>query len=125
MVVAFLRGLLKPKLSFGLRSLVAENVMLEAMDATMDAENYKVSALMHTIRLSVTKYDARTSVANKASEHFGKAIDLDGYDLYGWKDLIAKKATSGEKRISLYQLYHVMKQRGILDQLHRQQPSET
>jgi nucleoside-specific outer membrane channel protein Tsx len=125
MVVAFLRGLLKPKLSFGLRSLVAENVMLEAMDATMDAENYKVSALMQTIRLSVTKYEARTSAVNKASEHFGKAIDLDGYDLYGWKDLIAKKTTSSEKRISLYQLYHVMKQRGILDQLHRQQPSET
>lgn len=125
MVVAFLRGLLKPKLSFGIRSLVAENVMLEAMDATMDAEHYKISALMKTIQLGVTKYEARTSVVNKASEHFGKAIDLDGYDLYGWKDLIDKKATSGEKRISLYQLYHVMKQRGILDQLHQPKPSAT
>lgn len=125
MVVAFLRGLLKPKLAFGLRSLVAENVMLEAMEATMDAESYKVSALLHTIRLSVTKHEARTSVVNKASEHFGKAIDLEGYDLYGWKDLISKQAATAKGRISLYQLYHVMKQRGILNQLHQPKPSET
>jgi hypothetical protein len=125
MVVAFLRGLLKPRLAYGLRSIIAENVMLEAMDASIDAENYKISALLHTVRLSVTKYEARKGVINTAGEQFSKAIDLQGYDLYGWKDLAAKKTNAGKNRISLYQLYHVMKQRGILGQLHRQQPFET
>ena len=92
MVVAFLRGLLKPRLDFGIRSIIAETVVFEAMDATIDAENYKISALLHTIRLNVTKYEARSGVVSTASEQFGRAIDLGDYDLYGWADLNAKKA---------------------------------
>ena len=120
MLAAYLRGLLKPEHKYGLRSILAENVILEAISAEITAETYTSSALADASLVPALRAEAANSTIRSLFARLSRAAELKFMDVYRLeKDLLNRsKSQDGKPVISLYQLYHAMTKSGIMQALH-------
>ena len=111
MVVAYLRGLLKPSLKHGLRSIVAENYMFEVLMAENQADILEASALSDSAILSALTHDSKTETMRVIRRRLQRATSIRNGEIYG------VKTTKPKGQISLYQLYQLCSRSGILETL--------
>jgi hypothetical protein len=124
MVVAYLRGLLRPIHKFGSRSVIAENVVLEALSAELLAGNMQAVVSSDLAAITLFKQDAAISTMELASSRLTRAGELRIYDVYKVASQIAgqlKRDTKDE--LSMFQLYQIAEKSGIFEALDRNCPS--
>lgn len=109
MVAAFVRGLLRKEHTYGLRSALAENLIFEAIGAQVGAEQLFLNVSLDAAITGVIKPDARQKHLESVFARAARAHDLKLFDVYR----LSHKPAAGS--VSLYQLYHLMQKRGILD----------
>lgn len=113
MLTAYLRGLLKPSSEFGLRSLLFEDVILEAMSAHIAKENFKISIVADSAIASILTADSKRSVLRRVQRQTQRLAALQLMDIY---DLASghRGSAAGGSGISLLQLFHLMKKEGMI-----------
>ena len=109
MVAAFVRGLLRKDHQYGLRSALAENLVFEAIGAQVGAEQLALVVGVDAAITGVVKPDARQKHLESVFARASRAHDLRLFDVHR----LSRKPATGS--VSLYQLYHLMQKRGILD----------
>ena len=124
MVAAFLRGLLKPTTEYGLRSIMGESVMLEAISAEVAADTFTLHAQLDAAMLPVLNEKGVKSTMRSMGQRAARGSELRLMDIYR----LESKAEDLERReknkntLSLYQLYHLATKNGIFDALRAQMP---
>lgn len=117
MVGAYLRGLLKPQLSYGTRSLVSESVIFEALASEHMAQNMLdgISADLALIPV-LTEKGVRSTIDN-TNARLRRAAELRVFDLYKVVDQLSDqlKLANPQKELSLYQLYQIAEKQGIFE----------
>ena len=116
MVVAYLRGLLRPNHTFGTRSFVTEQIVLESLSAERLADNMQAEVMAELSLIPVFNQKAIISTAEKSSARLGRACELRMFDIYKVADQIAgriKRDTKNE--LSLYQVYQIAEKSGIFE----------
>jgi hypothetical protein len=111
MLAAYLRGLLKPSYSFGLRSLLFEDVLLEAMSATIASENLETSIVADSAIASILTADSKRNALRRVQRQTQRRAALQLMDIY---DLANGHRGSAGGGISLLQLFHLMKKEGMI-----------
>jgi hypothetical protein len=115
MVAAYLRGLLKPDLPYGLRSELAEEAILEAMVVEMQVDHQKSAIAADAAALPIFTDTGKDKTLRAIQARLARCIELRTMDIYRLD--ASKKPTGGKNDISLYQLYHLAAKHGILDAL--------
>lgn len=110
MVVAFLRGLLKSHHNHGLRSVLGEMAILEAVSASAEADILQASALMDASLAPMCDSEGRRALLRRMSAQIGRAGELAVMDIY--RHGHAKGHVVGD--MSLVKLYQVMKRSGMM-----------
>lgn len=125
MVAAYLRGVLKPEHKHGLRSSLADNLILEAVAAEISAGALELGALTDATITTALKHDARREHLQSVFARAGRATELRMFDIHRLGASAQRNKSSGE--ISLYQLYQLMQKKGILTamQQHYEQTPTT
>jgi hypothetical protein len=113
MVVAYLRGLLKPSFDHGLRSIAAENYVLDTLVADTQARMLEATILSDSAILPALTIDAKKDTVRLISKRMQRCVDIRNGAIYGKPKL--QTASSGQ--ISLYQLYQLTTKSGILETL--------
>jgi hypothetical protein len=111
MLAAYLRGLLKPSMAFGFRSLLFEDVILEAMTADIAAENFRLSVASDSALASILTDEGKRGVLRRTQRQIKRHAALQLLDIYDLANGKRDKQTAG---ISLLQLFHLMKKEGII-----------
>ena len=112
MLAAYLRGLLKPSYSFGLGSLLFEDVILEAMSARFAAENFELSIVADSAIASILTADSKRDVLRRVQRQTQRRAALQLMDIYDLAN--GHRASAGGGSISLLQLFHLMKKEGMI-----------
>lgn len=112
MVVAYLRGLLKPSLKHGLRSLVAENYVFEALLADNQIRYLESAILSDASIIPVLKHDSKRETMRLIRRRMKRCMEIRNGMIYN-----AKRSKPATGEISLYQLYHLASKAGILETL--------
>lgn len=112
MLAAYLRGLLKPSTEFGLRSLLFEDVILEAMTAHISVENFRVSMVADSAIASILTADSKRNVLRRVQRQAQRHAALQLMDIYDLADGGKRRANAGS--ISLLQLFQLMKKEGMI-----------
>ena len=115
MVAAYLRGLLKPDLPYGLRSELAEEAILEAMVVDMQVDHQKAAIAADASALPIFTDAGKEKTLRAIQARLSRCIELRTMDIYRLD--ASKKPVAGKNDISLYQLYHLAAKNGILDAL--------
>lgn len=111
MVVAYLRGLLKPSLKHGLRSIVAENYVLESLAAVNQADMLESTVLSDSAIIPALTTDSKRETMRVIRRRLQRCTEIRNGNIYGVK----KAPQTGQ--ISLYQLYQLASRSGILETL--------
>jgi len=112
MVVAYLRGLLKPSLKHGLRSVVAENYVMETLVADTQARMLEATILSDSAILPALTMDAKKDTLRLIRRKMQRCVDIRNGVIYA-----SAKPAIGHGQISLYQLYQLAVKSGILQTL--------
>lgn len=112
MVVAYLQGLLKPSLNYGLRSIVAENYVFETLVAGNQAKMLETAVLSDSAVLPALTTESKRETLRVIRRKLSRCTDIRNGKIYGASTV---KKPSGE--ISLYQLYQLCARSGILETL--------
>lgn len=115
MLAAHLRGLLKPSTTYGLRSELAEDAVIEALAYQMHIDNYESSINVDASILSCLNDKAKAETLKSIGIRAARCSELRGMDIY--RLARAAKSKSKKSGLSLYQLYHIAQKCGILDAL--------
>ena len=116
MVAAYLRGLLKPRTMYGLRSDLAEDVLLEAILADVQAKGYETSILTDASIIPALTDESKETTLRSIRAKLGRVTELKMFDIYCLAK--ASRHLKGKKNeVSLYQLYHLADKYGILTAL--------
>ena len=121
MVTAYLRGLLKPKLDYGLRSIASEAVVLEALSASIQADNLQTLTNVASASLPVLNHEGMNETWSTIQRRTRRIAELRRSDIYRFGHHQAQDAQS--KKISLYQLYQLMDKSGIMKQIAANAPN--
>lgn len=115
MVVAYLRGLLKPELMYGRRSEAAEEAIFEALAADVQVQNHLAVIAAESSALPIFTDEGKDKTLRSLRARIARCHELRMMDIYrlDMRDL----ATPVKNEISLYQLYHLAAKQGILDAL--------
>jgi septation ring formation regulator EzrA len=113
MVVAYLRGLLKPSFDHGLRSIVAENYVLDTLVADTQARMLEATILSDSAILPALTMDAKKDTMRLIRKRMQRCVDIRNGEIYGKP----KVRQSAPGQISLYQLYQLATKSGILETL--------
>lgn len=113
MVVAYLRGLLKPSFDHGLRSFVAENYVLDTLVADTQAKMLEATILSDSAILPALTMDAKKDTMRLIHKRMQRCVDIRNGEIYGKPKL----RTAAQGQISLYQLYQLTTKSGILETL--------
>lgn len=126
MVAAHLQGLLKPTADYGLRSLMGESVILEAIAAQVSADTFARHAQLDAATLPVLNDKGVRSTIRTMSARAARCSELRLMDIYRLESKVADQADREKNKntLSLYQLYHLASKNGIFDSL-RAQMSDT
>lgn len=111
MLAAYLRGLLKPSMSHGFRSLLFEDVILEAMTAQIASDNFQLSVISDSALSSILTAESKRSVLRRTQRQIRRRANLQLMDIYELASGRRDQQTSG---ISLLQLFHLMKKEGMI-----------
>jgi hypothetical protein len=119
MVAAFLRGLLKPTEAYGLRSMLGESVMLEAISAEVSADTFMLHAKMDAASLPVLTDNGVRATLRAMGARASRYADLRLMDIYRLERKMEDQARRDQNKntLSLYQLYHLATKNGIFDAL--------
>lgn len=118
MVVAYLRGLLRPVHKFGQRSVVTEDIVIEVLTSEMIASNMQASIAAELSLVPVLNHKGLNDTIDKSNTRLVRASELRMFDIYKVADQIGgklKRSTKGE--MSLYQLYQIAEKSGIFSAL--------
>ena len=121
MVVAYLRGLLRPVHKFGQRSVVTEDIVIEVLTSEMIASNMQASIAADLSLVPVLNHKGLNDTIDKSNTRLVRASELRMFDIYKVADQISgklKRSTKGE--MSLYQLYQIAEKSGIFSALDAQ-----
>lgn len=113
MVVAYLRGLLKPTLTYGLRSLLAEEAILEALEAQLAVEGYGNSIIADAAVLPALEHKSKEHTMRSIRARLMRCTELRTFDIYR----LNRRVELDKNGISLYQLYQVASANGLMDAL--------
>jgi hypothetical protein len=111
MVVAYLRGVLKPSLKYGLRSIVAENYVLESLVAGTQADLLETIVLSDSAILPALTAESKRETMRVIRRRLQRCTDIRNGNIYGVNKVQRKD------QISLYQLYQLASRSGILETL--------
>jgi hypothetical protein len=119
MVAAFLRGLLKPTESYGLRSMLGESVVLEAVAAEVSADAFMLHAKLDAAALPVLTDSGVRSTLRAMGARAARYTDLKLMDVYRLERKVEDQVRRDRNKntLSLYQLYHLATKNGIFDAL--------
>ena len=120
MIAAFVRGLLKPELKYGLRSRMGEDAVFEAMLAGVSADMHLERAANASSTVPALTPESAERVLKSVSRREQRAMELRLMDVYRMADSPAAHRRLGEKRLSLYRLYKIAEKKGIFDLLARE-----
>ena len=123
MLAAYLRGFLKPKTTYGLRSSLAEDAVIEAMVYQMHIENYETSIKVDSSILGCLTHDGKKETLRSIAMRSARCSELRSMDIYRLRK--ASRPPDKKNGPSLYQLYHIAKKCGILDALSDTEASAT
>ena len=123
MLAAYLQGLLKPNTTYGLRSSLAENAILEGMVYHMHVDNYESSIRTDASILSCLTDKAKASTLRTIGMRALRCSELRSMDIYRLDQ--ASSDLANKSGLSLYQLYHIAKKCGILDALGGTEAAKT
>jgi hypothetical protein len=124
MLAAYLRGMLKPSHKYGLRSLLAENVIFEGVSAELSVAAYETAILSDASMLPVFNEKGIRDTMHSISKRAARCMELRLMDVYRMaRRLDGDAGKSGKKELSLYQLYQIAVKNGIFDALRQQQES--
>lgn len=115
MVAAYLRGLLKPSHQFGLRSAIAEDVILEGLAADMNAQAMADGIRVDTGTLPVLTEKGIRATVQRINYRLGRISQLRGQDIYRVAEQLAGrlKLENRSDELSLFQLYQIAEKKGI------------
>lgn len=113
MVAAYLRGVLKPAHRHGLRSALADSLILEAVAAEIDAGELELGALVDATITTALKHNARQDHLRSVFARAGRASELRLFDVHRL-GAASQFTKDRDGEISLYQLYQLMQKKGIL-----------
>ena len=113
MLAAFLRGLLKPSIKFGMRSRIFEDVILESMSAHIEADRLHINAAIDAAVANVLTEDSKRDALRRIHRQTQRHAALQLMDIYGLADGSSMRGMSGG-RLSLLQVFQVMRKEGII-----------
>lgn len=114
MLAAYLRGLLKPSTDYGMRSFIFEDVVLEAMTADIVADRYTSSIAVDAAIAGILTDDSKRNAMRRIQRQTKRRGELQLMDIYGLEAGSKFKQTA-EGRVSLLQLFQLMRDQGIID----------
>jgi fumarylacetoacetate (FAA) hydrolase family protein len=117
MVVAHLRGLLKPSHEFGRRSAATEDIILEAISTEHLASSMETIASADLAVIPALNHKGVTKTVEQVSARLARASELRLFDLYKVAEQLSTKlkVENPQKELSLYQLYQIAEKGGIFD----------
>ncbi len=126
MVAAFLRGLLKPTTDYGLRSIMGESVIFEAIAAEVSADTFKLHSQLDAAMLPVLNDKGIRSTMRTMGLRAARCSELRLLDIYRLESKFEdqERREKNKNTLSLYQLYHLATKNGIFDALRAQMPDE-
>ena len=121
MVVAYLRGLLRPVHKFGQRSVVTEDIVIEVLTSEMIASNMQASIAADLSLVPVLNHKGLTDTIDKSNTRLVRASELRMFDIYKVADQIGGTLKRNIKNeLSLFQLYQIAEKSGIFSALDAQ-----
>ena len=118
MVVAYLRGLLRPVHKFGQRSVVTEDIVIEVLTSEMIASNMQASIAAELSLVPVLNHKGLTDTIDKSNTRLVRASELRMFDIYKVADQIGGTLKRNVKNeLSLFQLYQIAEKSGIFSAL--------
>lgn len=117
MVVAHLRGLLKPTHRYGRRSRISEDIMLEGLASDMMAKSLEDAIRLGQAYIPVLSEKGIKSSGERMAAQLQRVAELRAFDLFKVADQLFghMKVANGKKEMSLYQLYQIAEKHGIFD----------
>jgi len=121
MVAAHLRGILRPHPAYGLRSMVTEDIVLEAMSADLHADALARQVDFSAAMLPVLTEKGIRDVVQRASKLMQRTAALKQMDIYEVSRQLSEQLRLSENNpnFSLLQLYKIAEKQGIFDDLDR------
>lgn len=119
MVLAYLRGLLKPKLHFGFRSLLSENVVLEALAAESMHDSLLRDVDFDLAALPILEHKAKKDTIQRTSARLRRVSELRSMDIYRVEQQLGhyEKLSNASNEISLLQLFRLAEKHGVFEKL--------
>lgn len=128
MVAAYLRGVLRPHHTYGNRSLVTEQIVLEAISAERLADNMQSDVFGDLALIPVLTQQGIISTAEKSSARLARACELRLLDIYKVAEQVASRMKRDTKNeLSLFQVYQIAEKSGIFsafDEHYREENSK-
>jgi len=117
MVVAHLRGLLRPHHPYQRRSLLSEDIVLESLAAEQIAGNMERGILTDLSLMPVITEKGIHATIQKANNRGARAAELRLMNIYRVDEQLARKVKGANphREISLYQLYQLAEKQGIFE----------
>lgn len=127
MLLAYLRGALPAEQAYGLRSIIAEDVILEGMAAQLAVDVADVNMQLDAAMLPVLNIKGVRATMKSIGARALRCSELRLMDIYRLEKKAQDAATreSEKNTLSLYQLYQVAEKQGIFDALRAQDPVTT
>lgn len=122
MVLAYLRGLLPKEPAYGLRSSLAEDLIIESLLAEVNVQHYECSVLADSAALPILTDKSKNEVMKSTNARLARAMELRTMDIYR---LGSVQAPAPKNEISLYQLYQLALNNGILSALANHNAKES
>lgn len=111
MLAAYLRGLLKPSLAYGVRSYIFEDVLLEGMSAEISADSFCANASADAALATILTDEGKRSALRRTQRQLRRSVALRLMDIY---ELSSGKRDRNNSSISLLQLFRLAQREGII-----------
>lgn len=126
MVVAYLRGVLRKRCE-SVIDYLAEDAVLNSLEAEIVAGHKETSALMTASALSCFEAKARSEIMSAAERNTKRASQLRRLDFYDATKAIGLRGFGAGQNLSLVKLFQLAKKHDIIKAVHEscQRPSTT
>ena len=123
MVVAHLRGLLKPNHPYGRRSALAEDVVLEGLLAENMVKELERDIDLDQAVLPLLEVEASKKTLKSCVRKLARMSELANFDVYrvGEQILGEKKIAAASEEVSMLRLYEFAEKKGIIDKAIKHQ----
>lgn len=117
MVVAYLRGLLKPNLPYGSRSYLSEQLVLEALSYESMADIMHLEVANDFTITNVIQPEARQEHLGRAYRRMDRLSQLRVFDVFRVEQQLAVDPTvlHRKRELSTYQIYKIAEEQGVFE----------